>query len=141
MSGMMDPESPSGMAVCEDLVDLIAVTLSTITCNLDAALARLAGDIELLKKIAEFFREDSVVLIDALAEAVADGNLKKIEHGAHSLKGLAAHFNAEAAMLATERLEQVAASGDRQGTQIEFDKARREIARLDEALTVELGRL
>jgi HPt (histidine-containing phosphotransfer) domain-containing protein len=140
MSDMMEI-SLSTLAVCEDLVDPTVVSLSPITCDLDAALARMAGDVDLLKKIAEFFREDSIVLIEALAQAVADGNLKNVEHGAHSLKGLAGHFNAEAAMLATERLEEVAAGGDTQGAQTEFDNVRREIVRLDEALTIELARL
>jgi len=101
----------------------------------------MAGDVELLKKIAEFFREDSVQIMEALRQAVIDGDMKGIEHASHSLKGLAAHFNGEAAVLAAARLEQIAASGDLAQTASGFAKVEEEISRLDAALTNELAKL
>jgi HPt (histidine-containing phosphotransfer) domain-containing protein len=101
----------------------------------------MAGDVELLKKIAEFFREDSVQIMESLRQAVTAGNLKRIQHDSHSLKGMTAHFNAELAVQAASRLEGLAASGDKAQIANAFQKVEQEISKLDATLTIELAKL
>src|SRR5688572_17168635 len=63
----------------------------------DAALQRLEGDAELFRMLGKIFQEDSVELFTKLSSALAAGDLPLVERSAHSLKGLAANFEATAA--------------------------------------------
>ncbi len=73
-----------------------------------AALHRLDGDVELFEMLVSVFLQDSVQLLNELEEAAAGGNLKAVERAAHSLKGLAANFDAIKARDAAYVLEQAA---------------------------------
>jgi HPt (histidine-containing phosphotransfer) domain-containing protein len=73
-----------------------------------AALHRLDGDVELFEMLVGVFLQDSVQLLNELEEAAANGDLKTVERSAHSLKGLAANFDAVQARDAAFVLEQAA---------------------------------
>ncbi|HEY2251979.1 MAG TPA: Hpt domain-containing protein [Planctomycetaceae bacterium] len=110
-------------------------------CDLSAALKRMGNNIELLKDLVGFFREDSGGLINNLRHAVAQEDAEAIHHAAHSLRGLIANFSAEAATRVALRLEQLVYSGDMAGVPAELRQLEQELARLDPTLTTELAKL
>jgi len=78
----------------------------------NAALDRLDGDVELFAMLIDVFQQDSVELFDQLSAALASGNLGQVERSAHSLKGLAANFDAKDAAQAAFAIEQSARARD-----------------------------
>lgn len=62
--------------------------------NREVALKRLNGDQDLLIKLAGFFLEDAPLLHQQLCDASKANDFESIVHRAHSLKGLAATFEA-----------------------------------------------
>ena len=77
-----------------------------------AALERLDGDRELFEALVEVFYQDSVELFEQLSISLEAGNLREAERAAHSLKGLAANFDAKGATEAAFRIEEMTRSGD-----------------------------
>lgn len=73
-----------------------------------AALTRLDGDEELLRMLVGVFQQDNRELFQQLLAAVESGDLRTAERAAHSLKGLAANFDAHAAAQAAQTVEQLA---------------------------------
>src|SRR5262249_27754549 len=86
-----------------------------VVCDLSGALLRMGGDAQLLKNLAEFFREDAPQYLDRLRSAADEGNAAGVRQAAHSLHGLVANFGAEAAAQAAWRLEAIGQSGDLSG--------------------------
>ncbi len=78
--------------------------------NLQAALKRLGGDTDLLRNFVEVYHEDSPKLLDAIGRAVDHGDGPALQRAAHSLKGLAANFDAREVVEVAGRLEQIAQS-------------------------------
>jgi HPt (histidine-containing phosphotransfer) domain-containing protein len=62
--------------------------------NLKSALERLGGDEELLDDLIGFYLEDYPSLIQTIDESLAAGDSALVERAAHSLKSLAANFDA-----------------------------------------------
>lgn len=110
-------------------------------CDLEAALARMSGDVELLKKIAAYFREDSPEIMARLRQAVRACVPSAVEHEAHSLKGLIAHFHAEAATEFAIRLEHMGSMGDLTHTADALRELEHELSRLELRLADELSKL
>ncbi|MBI2826312.1 MAG: Hpt domain-containing protein [Planctomycetia bacterium] len=73
--------------------------------DMAAALARLGGNRQLLLDLVGFFFEDSPSLLRAIEEGVARQDWDRVHRAAHSLKGLAANFNAEPCVRALAALE------------------------------------
>jgi len=71
------------------------------------ALARVGGDLELLKEIAALFLDDYPRALDEIHQALATGDAKTLERSAHGLKGSVANFGARAAVDAAFQLEQL----------------------------------
>lgn len=80
----------------------------------DAAVAldRLDDDNELFSALIDIFQEDSVVLYTALRASLAGGELAEVERAAHSLKGLAANFEARGTTAVALRVEELARAGE-----------------------------
>lgn len=57
-------------------------------------LARLGGDEELFRSFIEVFLEDAPVIRQQLCSAIAEKDSDLVQRFAHSLRGLAANFNA-----------------------------------------------
>ena len=72
-----------------------------------AALERLDGDRDLFTMLVEVFHQDSTELYERLSTSLAAGNLPEAERAAHSLKGLAANFDAKDAAEAALRIEEM----------------------------------
>ena len=75
------------------------------------ALARVGGDLDLLKEIAALFLEEYPRELDEIRKALATGDAHTLERSAHGLKGSVANFGARAAVDAAFQLEQFGRSG------------------------------
>src|SRR5436305_4108976 len=76
-----------------------------------AALARVGGDLDLLKEIAALFLEEYPRELDDLHKAIATGGAHLLERTAHGLKGSVANFGARAAVDPAFQLEQFGKAG------------------------------
>lgn len=101
----------------------------------EVALSRLNGNVDLLRDMIRFFAEDSPRLLSEIETAIDEGNSAEVRRAAHSLKGLCANFEAEAA-------RDVALNTENAGRDSKLDLARElfprlsaEINRLTEALS------
>jgi two-component system sensor histidine kinase/response regulator len=75
------------------------------------ALARVGGDLDLLKEIAELFLDEYPRVLDDIRKALATGDAPLLERSAHGLKGSVANFGARAAVDAAFELEQLGKAG------------------------------
>jgi PAS domain S-box-containing protein len=98
--------------------------------EVQAVLSRLAGDVELFKTLAQFYFEDSPELLRQIREGLEQSDARLVERAAHSLKGLAANFSAQAAVSAALHVEEAARAGDLASVPLFFDKLDYEVARL-----------
>ena len=92
-----------------------------------SALARVGGDLDLLKEIAALFLEEYRRELDDLHKAIATGDAHLLERTAHGLKGSVANFGARAAVDAAFQLEQFGRAG-------KLDQAPPALAALERAL-------
>jgi len=92
------------------------------------ALARVGGDLELLKEIAALFLEDYPRSLDEIHRALASGDAKALENSAHGLKGSVANFGARAAVDAAFQLEQL-------GRAHKLDQVPQALAALEQSLS------
>jgi CheY-like chemotaxis protein/HPt (histidine-containing phosphotransfer) domain-containing protein len=76
-----------------------------------AILKRLGGNDKLLRDLMRFCEEDTPVLLTDIREGMSEGNAERITRAAHTLQGMAANFNAEAAIAAAMRMQLIARSG------------------------------
>jgi len=92
-----------------------------------AALARVGGDLDLLKEIGALFLEEYPRELEDLRTAVATGDARLLERTAHGLKGSVANFGARAAVDSAFQLEQFGKAG-------KLDQAPAALAALERAL-------
>lgn len=118
--------------------DYIIMNQERKLCDMDMALRRMGNNAELLREIITMVREDLPDLLSRLRAAVADGNSVLAQREAHSLRGTLVTFDAQAALAAALRLEQMAESGDLSRAADTMEDVVREVARLDAALAMEL---
>jgi len=58
-------------------------------CEVDAAIARLGGDVELYKELIQSFLDDHSQLLPKLKQAISTADADALHRAGHSLKGLA----------------------------------------------------
>jgi two-component system, sensor histidine kinase and response regulator len=75
------------------------------------ALARVGGDLDLLKEIAALFLDEYPRELDEIRTALASGDAHTLERSAHGLKGAVANFGARPAVDAAFQLEQLGRAG------------------------------
>ncbi|MCE2450123.1 MAG: response regulator [Candidatus Latescibacteria bacterium] len=73
----------------------------------DAALERVGGDEDMLRDLAEMFFAECPKLMQQIREHIAGANGPELRRAAHTLKGSAHVFGAEAAAEAAHRLEEI----------------------------------
>lgn len=83
---------------------------ATRLINYEAALRRLGGRKELFGSLASFFLSDAPELIEQIREGLRSGDAEEVCRCAHSLKGLTANFDAQAAQECAYRMERLAAA-------------------------------
>jgi PAS domain S-box-containing protein len=100
--------------------------LSTAVINVESAKARMGGNEPLVVDLAKFFLEDVPKLVKDLERALQESRAEEVERAAHSVKGLAANFDAETLATLASSLEAHGRNGD-------IDQARRQFAELRDA--------
>lgn len=80
--------------------------------DMEIALARVGGQMDLLKEIAVLFLDDCPRSLGEIHSAFQSGNAKDLEHAAHSLKGSVCNFGAPGVFAAAAELERRGRSGD-----------------------------
>jgi HPt (histidine-containing phosphotransfer) domain-containing protein len=96
----------------------------------------LGGSVELLQQLVILYSEDAPQLLGELRDGAARGDLERLKRAAHTLKGLAANFEATPAAQAAFRVEQLAQANDLAAAieqlpamEAEFDKLQRALDR------------
>lgn len=106
--------------------------------NREAALQRLDGNQELLKDLFGFFLEDAPRLLEAANTSIQNGNAAEAERAAHSLKGLAANFDAESCVTAAKRLEDIARTKRLDQASQALERLQAAVQQLSEELQAEI---
>ncbi|MCA9773165.1 MAG: response regulator, partial [Myxococcales bacterium] len=83
--------------------------------DVDDALIRTGGDVELLRELAELFLDEAAELLVSLRDAVDAGDAERVERAAHALKGSAANIGACGVRAAALRLEEIGRGGNLDG--------------------------
>lgn len=121
-------------APCEPAGESPDNSADRLVANFDAALARMGGNRQLLADVADYFLEDAPHLLRQIREQAGRGETAEMRRAAHSLRGLAANFDAASAIEAAYHVERGdAATLTRDPAPL--DRLQREVDRLQEALT------
>ena len=75
-------------------------------------LERVEGDQELLAEMIRLFLADEPQLLNAMRNALQQGDMILLERSAHSMKGAAGNMSAQVTVDAASQLEQSAKNGD-----------------------------
>ncbi len=102
--------------------------------NWQAALARVKGKEELLKRLVPLFLEQFPKLLSEAREAIAQRDNKTLERAAHTLKSSAGSLCAFAASDAAQRLEEIGRDPELANAEAAYGKLEEEIARLEPVL-------
>jgi HPt (histidine-containing phosphotransfer) domain-containing protein len=102
--------------------------------DLEVALVRLGGSTELFEKLVHFYFEDSRRLLQQLRHAAVHGDIAQIERAAHTLKSLAANFEALSAARAALRVEESAQNGKLGAAVEQLPELEAQLRLLNEAL-------
>ena len=102
--------------------------------NLDEALERLGGELELFRDMVGFFLCDGTKLLSEIRAAAAAGDATAIAGKAHRLKGTLLYLGAPAAVDAVDAVEGLGRSGDLRGADLAIRSMETELARLTAAL-------
>ena len=99
----------------------------------------MGGDNELFDCLMECFVEDAPDLVRQLDEALTANNFAEVARFAHSLKGLAANFDAIACCDAAQDVEQLGLSKDVSNSSPKVEHLKEQVTALLDALKSELG--
>ena len=80
-------------------------TVPSVGVDLEAALAQVGGDLDLLKEIALLFCEDGPLMLEEIRRSIDSGDSKALAHHAHTLKGAVGNFGATDAGELAKQLE------------------------------------
>jgi PAS domain S-box-containing protein len=101
----------------------------------DSEFARCTGDKVLMCELLAIFSEDAGVLLRDASDAMARGDASLLYQAAHSLKGMIGAYAAPQAFQAVSRLAELAQEEKMSKAAGAFTRVRREIRRLESALT------
>ncbi len=105
-----------------------------------AALARVAGDRDLLREIAGIYLDSYRSMLQGIHAAVAADDADALKSAAHLLKGTVATFEALAATEVASRLEHMGRNGTLTDAAAAAAELEAEVVRLAEELTAYRGR-
>ncbi len=95
---------------------------------------RLAGDEDLAGEIVDDYLDSIPRTMEALKEALQDGDRAKIEHQAHSMKGASATVGAGILYAIAAQLEQAGKAGNLDEAASLISRLDREFVKLKEAI-------
>ena len=107
---------------------------SSSSYDLDTALARVDGDIQLLQEVAELFCEDAPSMLEGIRDSIMRDDAGSLERGAHALKGDVSNFGAKQAWECALQLEMLGRDGEMGQASSAFDQLDQEINGLMDAL-------
>ncbi len=105
-----------------------------------SSLARVDGDSDLLREIAQLFLETSTASLDQLRVAARAGDLVTLAQLAHKLKGSVSNFSARETFEATTALEAAASQGSAATSEAALAHLEERLGRLQKALRAVVGR-
>ncbi|MEW4487410.1 PAS domain S-box protein [Thalassoglobus sp. JC818] len=105
--------------------------------NLSIALERMGGDREILDEMIKAFLEDAPILLEEVYAAHSEENWTNLRRGAHSLKGLAANFEALPVVESAQVVEQSAKDNDSSNLDQQIRALTRDLEELIAALKEE----
>ena len=100
----------------------------------DALLARLGGDIDLVRDIIAIFFKDTPDRLTQIEHAIAQNNAATLEYTAHALKGSVANFGADRAVEAVLELESMGRTGALDKAPEAFEILKQTLTELETAL-------
>ena len=118
---------PSPEAPTEDVLDL------------PSALARVDGDTDLLREVAQLFLETCPGSLDQLRAAAGTGNWSAVAQLAHMVKGTVSNFSARGAVEAAVNLYAAATEGNATASQTALEHLEVQLDRLQRALRSLVG--
>lgn len=89
----------------EDAVERAEKAPHASTFDLEDALSRLRGDREIFCRLAQFFIDDHHEVLEGIRAGLEQGEAEAVQRNAHSLKGMAASFSADAVVATARELE------------------------------------
>ncbi len=102
--------------------------------DLDAAVARVDGDMGLLRELAELFLKECPKMVSQVQEAIARRNGEDLEMAAHKLRGALANFFSLGDIEPARRLEEMGRESRLNHVEPVFEELVAEIGQLREAL-------
>jgi HPt (histidine-containing phosphotransfer) domain-containing protein len=103
-------------------------------CEIDAAIDRLGGDVELYRDLVDRFLDDTAGIRHCLELAIEGRDGAGLHTAAHSLKGLAGSVGAVSAAAALAELEALGRAGDVEGATSAWQQFRIEMERTADEL-------
>lgn len=100
---------------------------------------RVGNDERLLLDLAQFFVEDAPALLIAVDDALQQGDAEQLAISAHSLKGLASNFDAEACVTAARAVEERALARDLATAANGVPELKRAVASVTQALQTRIA--
>ncbi len=102
--------------------------------NIEVALQRMSGNTTLLATLAAYFLEDAPQLLEQLHDGLRINSLEQVTLSAHSLRGLAATFEATPFVTLAMEIENLGRVGDASRLNELTTRLDAEFTRLNEAL-------
>ncbi len=101
----------------------------------DSILARVGGNIDLLRSLHGTFRTDAGSLVRNMRSAHAEKNAGQLRIAAHTLKGMLGFFGASRATEIVRQLEEIGKNGSVDGADGMIDELLHNIAQVDQAVS------
>jgi CheY-like chemotaxis protein len=101
--------------------------LAAINVDPGVALARVNGNVQLLRQLVGVFQDDCANLMKEIRTALQSGEAERLSRAAHTLKGMVAFFAATAASEAAFQLESMGKAGDLTRAEQTFARLAQEI--------------
>jgi HPt (histidine-containing phosphotransfer) domain-containing protein len=130
--------APPAETVTESLAPFDGRPPTPASCRADA-LARFEGDVFFFERIVPLFRQAANEQAAALADAAERGDLDKVQHWAHTLKGSLLTVGAASTADLAQRIELAAGEGYGEGLTGRVRRLAAETAIIVANLSPELG--
>lgn len=86
---------------------------TSAVCNLEIAANRLGNDSDLLHEMINLFQEDAPVLLQEICRCHSQGHWQQLTRASHSLKGLAANFEAREVVRWAREVEEISSQNQK----------------------------
>ena len=105
-----------------------------VSSRFSAALARLDGDVDLLRKMASITSEDLPEVVRHTEAAIEDGNCEQAASGLHRLKGMLSTFESDSVALDIQDILDLARQGKGDQVQAAYQQHKSSMTELIDAV-------